>query len=43
MILKLGMKHQGIELYKISTNHDLGMTLAYFLQGQLESHIPDLR
>ena len=31
MILKLGMKHQGEELYKVYINHDLGMTLAYFM------------
>ena len=30
MILKLGMKHQGEELYKININHDPGMTLTYF-------------
>ena len=30
MILKLGMKHQGIELYKVYMNHDPGMTLTYF-------------
>ena len=30
MILKLGMKHQGIEVYKICINHDPGMTLTYF-------------
>ena len=30
MILKLGMKHQGKELYKVCINHDLGMTLTYF-------------
>ena len=29
MILKLGMKHQGMELYKIYIN-DPGMTLTYF-------------
>ena len=34
MILKLGMKHQAIELYKVYINHDPGMTL---------THIPDLR
>ena len=27
MILKLGMKHQAIELYKVYINHDPGMTL----------------
>ena len=30
LILKLGMKHQGEELYKIYINHDPGMTLTYF-------------
>ena len=27
MILKLGMKHLGMELYKVYINHDPGMTL----------------
>ena len=31
MILKLGMKHKGEELYKVYINHDLGMTLTYFI------------
>ena len=31
MILKVGMKHQGEELYKVYINHDLGMTLTYFM------------
>ena len=31
MILKLGMKHQGEELYKVYINHDLGMTMTYFM------------
>ena len=31
MILKLGMKHQGEELYKVYIIHDLGMTLTYFM------------
>ena len=31
MILKLGMGHQGEELYKVNINHDLGMTLTYFM------------
>ena len=31
MILKLGMNHQGEELYKVYINHDLGMTLTYFI------------
>ena len=30
MILKLGVKHLGIELYKVYINHDPGMTLTYF-------------
>ena len=30
MILKLDMKHQGLELYKIYINHDPGKTLTYF-------------
>ena len=30
MILKLSMKHQGEELYKLYINHDTGMTLTYF-------------
>ena len=29
MILKLGMKHQGEELYKIYINHDLGITMTF--------------
>ena len=31
MILKLGMKHQAIELYKVYINHDPGLTLTYFM------------
>ena len=31
MTLKLGMEHQGEELYKVYINHDLGMTLTYFM------------
>ena len=30
MILKLGIKHQGEELDKVSVNHDPGMTFTYF-------------
>ena len=30
MILKLGMKHQGMELYNVYINQDPGMTLIYF-------------
>ena len=32
MILKLGMKHQAIKLYKSYINHDPGMTLAFFAE-----------
>ena len=35
MILKLGMKHQAMELYKVCINHDPGMTLTFLRQGQL--------
>ena len=35
MILKLGIKHQTMELYKVCRNHDPGMTLTYLRQGQL--------
>ena len=38
MTLKLGMKHLGMELYKIYINHDPGMTLTYFTQGQCRTH-----
>ena len=31
MILKLVMKHQTVELYKVYINHDPGMTLTYFM------------
>ena len=31
MILKLGMKLQNEELYKVQMNQDPGMTLAYFM------------
>ena len=30
MILKLGVKHLEMELYKVNINHDPGMTLTYF-------------
>ena len=30
MVLKLGMKHQAVDLYKVYINHDPGMTLTYF-------------
>ena len=32
MILKLGVKHQGMKLYKVYINHDPGMTFLW--QGQ---------
>ena len=35
MILKLGMKHQAMELYKVCINHDPEMTLTFLRQGQL--------
>ena len=31
MILKLGMKHQKEELYKVYINHEPVMTLIYFI------------
>ena len=31
MILKLGVKHLEMELYKVYINHDPGMTLDYFM------------
>ena len=30
MILKLGMKHRGIELYKVCINGDPELTMTYF-------------
>ena len=36
MILKLGMKHQEMEVYKICINHDPGMTLTYFTARSTE-------
>ena len=35
MILKLGMNHQAIELPNVCIQHDPGMTLTFFRQGQL--------
>ena len=37
IILKLGVKHLGIELYKVYINLDPGMTLTNLTQGQLRS------
>ena len=31
LILKLGMKHQGMGPFKVYINHDPGMTLTYFM------------
>ena len=39
MILKLDMKHQGMELYKVYINHDPGMTLTYFTACHLKGKI----
>ena len=37
MILKLSLKHQAIEFYKVGIHHNAGMTLTYFMAGQLRS------
>ena len=37
MILKLGMKHLAMKLYKSYIDHDPGMTLAFLQQCQLRS------
>ena len=39
MILKLGMKHQGEELYKVDINHNLGMTLTYFIYPSFQESV----
>ena len=39
MILKLGVKHLGMELYKVYINHDPGMTLTYFY-GKVNLGLP---
>ena len=31
MILKLGMQHRGLKLYKVYINDDPGLTLTYFM------------
>ena len=36
MILKLDMKHPGMEHYKVYINHDPGMTLTYFTACHLK-------
>ena len=33
LILKLGMQHQGLKLYKVYINGDPGLTLTYFTAG----------
>ena len=37
MILKLGLKHQAMELYKVYINHDLWMTLTFFTARSTQS------
>ena len=31
MILKLGMQHQRLKLYKVYLNDDFGLTMTYFM------------
>ena len=38
-ILKLGMKHQGTQLYKVYINHDPGLTLTFSWQVQHRSPV----
>ena len=40
MFLKLGMKHQGEEPYKVYINHDPGMTLTYCMARSAEVAYP---
>ena len=40
MILKLGLKHLGKELYKVYINHDAGMTLTYLFYGKVNLDRP---
>ena len=37
MILKLDMKHQAMELYKVHINHDPGMTLTFLTTRSTEA------
>ena len=37
MILKLDMKHQAMELYKVYINHDPGMTLTFFTARSIQA------
>ena len=39
MTLKLGMKYQRMELYKVCINHDPGMTLTYFMARSKVAHV----
>ena len=36
MILKLGVKHQAMEHYKVCINHDPGITLTFFTARSTE-------
>ena len=38
MILKLGMKNQAMELYKVCKNHDPGMNLNFFTARPVHSN-----
>ena len=40
MILKIGMKHQVEELYKVYINYDPGLTLTYFMARSAEVAYP---
>ena len=42
MILKLGSKHQAMELYEIYINHDSGMTLTYLANLVCKCHFVKL-
>ena len=39
MTFKLGMQHWVLEYYQVSSNDDPGLTLTYFTQGQIWSHM----
>ena len=40
MILKLCLKHQCVESYKVCINHNPGMTLTYFMARSTEVAYP---
>ena len=40
MFLKLGMKHQGEELYKVYKSHDPRLTFTYFMARSVEVAYP---